>query len=208
MFGPSGVLDGADAPVVGGVDVPDLEAGAVSVEAAGAEGGEAALVGQLGQGVGLVHELGELGASEEVADDGGEGLGVDEFLGGHSLDVDIEEGHALLDEALGAGEADAALVAEEFADGADAAGAEVVDVIEDALAGLELEDVADGAEEVLGDHDALVGVDAELELLVDLVAADAGEVVFLGVEEEALEEGAGVGGGGGDRRGGACGRCP
>ena len=37
--------------------------------------------------------------------------------------------------------------------------------------------------------------DLDAELLVDLVTTDAGEVVFLRIEEQTLEQGAGVGGG-------------
>jgi hypothetical protein len=103
--------------------------------------------------------------------------------------------HALLHQALGAGEAHAALVGEKFTDGPHAAGAEVVDVVDHAFALLELEQVLHRTEEVLGHHDALVGADLALELAVDLVTADAGQVVLLRVEEETLEQGAGVRGG-------------
>ncbi len=173
--------------------VADLEARPVAVETAGPERGEAALVGQFGQRVDLVHELAQLRAPEEVAHHGGEGLRVDQLRGRHPVEADVEEGHALLDEALGAGEPDAALVGEELADGADAAAAEVVDVVEDALAAAEAEEVGHRDEEVVGGDDALVLVHVEAELLVDLVAADTGEVVLLGIEEEALQQGAGVG---------------
>ena len=45
----------------------------------------------------------------------------------------VEQRHALFHETLGAGEADAALVGEQFADGADAAAAEMIDVVERCL---------------------------------------------------------------------------
>ncbi len=50
-------LDGADAAVVRDVDVTHLEAGALAVQAAGAQGRETPLVDEHGQGVGLVHHL-------------------------------------------------------------------------------------------------------------------------------------------------------
>ena len=103
-------LDGADASVVRRMHVADFEAGAVAVQTAWPKSGEAAFVGELGQRVDLVHELRELGATEEITHHGGERLGVDEFLWGHAFEVHIEEGHALFDEALSAGEAHAALV--------------------------------------------------------------------------------------------------
>ncbi len=75
-----GRLDRADAAVVRRMDVADLEARALAVEAARPEGGEAALVRHLGQRVDLVHELRELAAGEEVADDGRQRLRVDQLL--------------------------------------------------------------------------------------------------------------------------------
>ena len=50
-------LDRADPAVVRGVHVAHLEAGALTGQAAGAEGGEAPLVGDLAERVGLIHEL-------------------------------------------------------------------------------------------------------------------------------------------------------
>jgi hypothetical protein len=131
------------------MDVADFEAGAVTGEAPGSEGGQAAFVGQLGQRIDLVHELAQLGAAEEVADDGGERLGIDELLGRHRVHALVEERHALLDQTLGAGEADAALVGEQFADRTDAAAAQVIDVIQAAFALLEHEQVAGGGDQVL-----------------------------------------------------------
>ena len=60
-------LDRADAPVVRGVNIPHVESRAVSRKAAGAEGGQATLVRQFRQRVGLVHELRELRPAEELA---------------------------------------------------------------------------------------------------------------------------------------------
>jgi len=46
------------------VDVADVEPGTLARQAARAQRGEAALARQLGQRVGLVHELAELAAAE------------------------------------------------------------------------------------------------------------------------------------------------
>ena len=126
-----GSLDRADPSVMGGMNVTDLEARTLAVQTAGPEGGEAALVRHLRQRVDLIHELRELRAGEEVADDRGEGLRVDQLLGSDRVDALVVHRHAFPHQALGAAEADAALVGEKFPDGADAAGAEVVDVIDD-----------------------------------------------------------------------------
>ena len=56
--GPFRRLDRADPAVVGGMDVTDLKAGALAGQPAGPQGREASFVGDLGQRVRLVHELG------------------------------------------------------------------------------------------------------------------------------------------------------
>ena len=188
-------FDRADAAVVGGMNVADLEAGAVAGQAARPQGGQAALVGQFGQRIDLVHELRELAAAEEIADDRRERLGIDELLRRHAFQALIEQRHALLDQALGAGQADAALVGQQFAHRADAAAAQVVNVVQRAFALFQ-------AEQILGRrHQVFLGQDAgvaalDAELLVDLVTADAAQIITLGVEEQALDQRAGVGGGG------------
>jgi hypothetical protein len=60
----------------------------------------------------------------------------------------------------------AALVGEEFADGADTARAQVIDIIDDALAPLEADQVLRGGDDVAGLEDALLEIDLEAELLV------------------------------------------
>jgi hypothetical protein len=116
-----GRFNGANAAVVRRVNVADFEAGAIARETARPEGRETALVREFGQRIDLVHELRKLAASEEVAHDGGQCFRIDQLLRSHLVHALIEKRHALFDEAFGAGQADAALVGEQFADGADAA---------------------------------------------------------------------------------------
>jgi hypothetical protein len=59
-------------------------------------------------------------------------LGLISFCG-DIFDALIEQRHALLDEAFGAGQADAALVGEQFAHRAHAAAAQVVNVVQRCL---------------------------------------------------------------------------
>ena len=49
--------------------VADFEAGAIAARAARPKGRKTALVGQLRQRIDLIHELRELAAAEEIADD-------------------------------------------------------------------------------------------------------------------------------------------
>src|SRR5439155_17008498 len=88
-------------------------------------------------------------------------------------------------------ETDAVLVLDQLADGAHATVAQVVDVVDLAVAVLELDQVADDLQDVLAPERPLVEGDVQLELVVQLQAPDAREVVALGVEEEVVEEGGG-----------------
>ena len=103
--------------------------------------------------------------------------------------------HALLDGALHANETDAVLVLHQLADRANAAVAEVVDVVDRAAAVLQLDEVTNGLEDVLRGEDlrvergALLLGEVLVELVVQLEAADLREVVALGVEEQVVEEG-------------------
>ena len=128
------------------VHVAHFEPGPFAGEAAGAEGREAALMGQLGQGVGLVHELGELRTAEELLDGRHHRPDVDQRLGRD--DVHILDGHAFLDHPLHPGKADAELVLQEFADGLQAAVAQMVDVVHVALSLEQADQVTDHADDV------------------------------------------------------------
>jgi hypothetical protein len=106
----------------------------------------------------------------------------------------LRHAHALFDGALHTDEADAVLILHQLADGADAPVAEVIDVIDAAAPVLELDEVANGLEDVLSrehrrvERWALLLGQVAVELVVELQPADAREVVALGVEEEVVEE--------------------
>ena len=71
-----GGLYGTDTAVVGGVDVPHLKGGRLTGKPSLTEGGYTPLVGKLGEGVGLVQELGEAVLGEEGHDGAGDDLRV------------------------------------------------------------------------------------------------------------------------------------
>ncbi len=170
--------------------VADFEAGALTGETTGPKGGEATLVRDLREGVGLVHELRELRGAEELTNRGHDWLGVDEVVRHRGRHLLIDR-HLFLDGALHTDETDAELVLHQLTDGANAAVAKVIDVIDRADALAELEQVADGAVEVLGGQRAVVeagGILVLVQLDVELEAADAREVVLARIEEHAFEE--------------------
>ena len=200
-------LDRAHAAVVAGVHVSHLEPGALTRQTARPEGREAALVGEAGQRVRLVHELAELAGPEELLDRRHHRADVDQGLRRDRLDV--LGGHALAHDPLHAREPDAHLVLDELADRAHPAVAEVVDVV-GVVVGVvvvELHDVRHRGEDVglrqlvvdraglgvgVGDREVVL-LERELGVLVaqllrHLVAPDLGHVVALRVEEEVLEQ--------------------
>ena len=178
-------LDRADAAVMRRVHVAHFEAGALAGQTARSKRRKTTLVGDLRQRVGLVHELRELRGAEELAHGGGRRLGVDQVLR-HDR-VDLDRGHALLDRALHAQQADAVLVLHQLADRTHAAVAEIVDVVDLALAVAQVDQRLDDGEDVfLAQH--AHGVRAvEVEAHVHLDAADGREVVALGIEEQRVE---------------------
>ena len=142
-------LDRAHPAVVARVDVADLHAGALTGQTTRAERGQPALVGQTGERVGLVHELRQLRGAEELLDRGDDRTDVDQGLRRDRLDVLGR--HPLADDALHPGQADADLVLDELADGAQATVAEVVDVVGlvAVLAGVQPDEVLDGLDDVV-----------------------------------------------------------
>ena len=179
-------FDGADAAVVRWVHVTHFEAGALARQAAGAERREAALVRDLGERIGLIHELRQLAGAEELLDHRRHRLVVDELLRHQRFDV--LQAHAFLDGALHAHQTDAILVLHQLADGAHAAVAEMIDVVDRAVAVLQLDEVAHDLEDVLAAQRPLIERGVEAQLVVELQAPDAREIVALGIEEQVVEE--------------------
>src|SRR5882762_8561332 len=177
----------ADAAVVRRVNVAHFETRALAREATGSKGRKTALVGDFAERVGLVHELAQLRASEEFADGRHDRLGVDQVVR-HGRGHFLVHAHLFLDGAFHADQADAKLVFEKFTDRADAAVAEMVDVVHHANVLAQLEEILDGRNEVGGVQGAIVERGIEPHLDVELQAADAAEIVLARIEEHAAEE--------------------
>ena len=171
-------LDRADAAVMRRMHVAHFEAGALARQTARAKRREAALVGDLRERVGLIHELRELRGAEELAHRGSRRLGVDQVLRHHRVDIDRR--HALLDRALHAQQADAILVLHQLADRTHAAVAEMVDVVDLALAVTQVDQRLDDREDVFLAQHAHGVRRVEVEAHVHLHAADRRKVVALG----------------------------
>ena len=129
--------------------VANFEACAVTGQTAGAQGGQTALVGQLGQGVVLVHELGQRAGTDEFLDGGHHRADVDQALGRDLAVLLVLQGHPLTDDALHAGEADAELVLQQFAHAAHTTVAQMVDLIGDTDAVIQADQVVDGGKDIV-----------------------------------------------------------
>ena len=209
MFGTLRRLDRAHAPVVGRVHVAHLDRRALAGEAAGAQRRQAAAVRETGQAVGLIHELGQLRRPEELLQRGGHRADVDDRL--RRDRVLVLGGKALADDPLHAVEPDPEGLLDQLADGAQPAVAEVlvlVEVVLDRVArdrrrvggvvlallghaqlDRQVDQPLHQLDDVAGGENAALGRYLGAEPHVQLVAADAGEVVALGVEEQRAHAG-------------------
>ena len=140
----------------------------------------------LRQRIGLVHELGQLRAAEELAHRRRDRLGVDQVVR-HGR-VDLDRAHALAHRALHAQQADPELILHQLADRAHAAVAEMVDVVDLAAAVLDLDQLPHHADHVDRAQHAQRVLGLEAEARVHLDPADRRQVVALGIEEQAVEQ--------------------
>ena len=150
------------------MDVTNLESGAVARETAGAQRRKTALVGQLGQRVGLIHELGERRGAEELLDRSDDRADVDQRLRRHLALILGLGGHPFADDTLHPREADAELVLQKLADRTDAAVSEMVDIVVQPHPGGEVQQIADGGiniinNDVLGNQFIMAAGDGVLE---------------------------------------------
>ncbi len=181
-----GRFNRAYAAVMSRMHVADFETGALASKTARSERREPALVGNLAQRIGLIHELRELRRAEELLDDRRGRLVVDELL--RHQGFDILKAHALFDRAFHPNEADTELILDQLSNCAHAAIAKMVDIVNLAVAVLELHQVADDLEDVLAAERALLERYVNLELVIQLETSDLGEIVTLGVEEQVVEK--------------------
>ncbi|MCY1501411.1 hypothetical protein D9M68_354870 [compost metagenome] len=182
-------FDRAHAAVVGRVYVTNLEARALTGQTAWAECGNAALVGDLGERVVLVHELRQLAGAEELLDRGSHRLGVDQVLRHQAFA--FGHGQTFLDRALYTHQANAELVLGHFADATDATVTQVVDVVDDALAVTDGDQGLQNLDDVFPAQHARTFDLGAADAAVELHPADGRQVVALGAEEQVAEQGLG-----------------
>ena len=196
-------FNGAHASVVRGVHVADLHTRAVTAQTAGAQRRETTLVGQAGQRVVLVHELRQLRSAKELFDGRHDGTDINQRVRGDGFHV--LSGHAFAHHAFHAGHTGAHLQLDQFAHRAHAAVTEVVDVIgrDPQLGGLsggvgngdgvlsrtQGQQIAESRHDVAQVQDALFHIRIHPQLFVNLVAANFGQIIALGVGVEVVQQG-------------------
>ena len=142
-----GRLDGADTAILGVVNVTHVKGCAVTGKTTGAECRETALVAELCQGVVLVHELRQLAGAKELANSSGNGADVDESLYGQLLV--ILRCHSFLNNFIHTRKADAELILQLLTNRADTAVTKVVDVVNVADVVGQVQQIADGRQNVV-----------------------------------------------------------
>ena len=121
------------------MNVADFKPCPFTGQAAGAQGAETAFMRDFSQRVRLVHELGQLAGTEEFFNRCNDRTDIDQDLRRNAFGV--LNRHAFADDAFHTGQADAELVLEQFADAAEAAVAQMVDVVDGAEAVHEVQQV-------------------------------------------------------------------
>src|SRR5205814_9702689 len=97
--------------------------------------------------------------------------------------IDVEQGHAFLNQTLRPSQANAALIGEQFAYGPNATAAEMIDIVQSTFAAPQINEVFDRGDEIFIGQDALGQINIDSKLLIKLVAADATKVVFFWIEK-------------------------
>ena len=179
-------FDRADTAVVGGVHVAHLEAGTFAGQTARAQRRDAALVGDFGQRVGLVHELRQLAGPEELADGGADRLGVDQVVRQQIFGLGLTQtlAHGKFD----AHQAGAELVLGQLAHAAHTTVAQVVDVVDLTLAVAQVDQQLDDGDDVLVLEGHRAGGILTADAAVELHAADTRQVVGVLAVEQAIEQ--------------------
>ena len=147
-------LNRAHTAVMGVMNIANLETCAFAGQAARAQGRQTALMGKLRQGVMLIHELGQLGGTEELLHRSHHRTDIDKSLG--SDDIHILDSHALAHHTLHAGKTDAELVLQKFAHSTDTAVAQMVNIIGSTHFIHEIQQVVDRSHDIIAGDGAVM----------------------------------------------------
>ena len=171
---------------MGGVYVAHLKASTLARQPARAQRGQTALMGDLGKRIGLVHELRQLRRAEKLAHRSRNRLGVNQVLR-HDR-VDINRAHALLNRAFHTQQTNAILVFHQFADRAHAPVAEIVDIVNIALAIAQIDQRFDNAYDIFFPQDPNIIGTFLVQTNVHFHAADSRQIIAFAIKEQAVKK--------------------
>ena len=172
--------------VVSRVYVTDFEACTFASQTAWAECRDTTLVGDLGQRVVLVHELGQLAGTEELFHRRSHWLGVDQVLRHQAFA--FRHRQTLFDRTLNTYQANAELVLGHFAYAANTTVTQVVDVIDDAFTVTDVDQSLQNRDDVFFAQHARTFDLGTTDTTVELHPADRRQVIALRTEEQVVEQ--------------------
>src|SRR5664280_1470906 len=181
-------FDRANATIRGVVDIADIEASAFPPQPTRAEGGKGALMAQLGQRIGLIHELRELAGAKELAQRRHHWTNI--YQGYRGKLLLIANGHAFLDDTLHAAQTNAQLVLNQFTDGLNAPVAEMVNIIRRFHAIINEDHPPQQANNVCFGHRTVRDGDLQVEFLIQFIAAHAFQIIMALIEQLLVEKSA------------------
>ena len=194
-------FDRAHTSEMGRMDIAHFHRRTVTRQAAGAEGGQAALVGHARQRVVLVKELRQLGCPEELFDRCSYRTNIQKGLGGYCLRVLGR--HTLAGYTFHTGQARAQLCLDQLAHLADTAVAEIINIIciyskldilavtlpgENILPVMQGHEIFHCCKDIFAGKAAVLIISVKSKLAVDLVPPNAGQIITLVVEIEGLQK--------------------
>ena len=179
-------FDRADTAIVGGVHVAHLEARTFTRQTTRAQSRDPALVRDLAQRVGLVHELRQLARPEELLQRGTDGLRIDQVMRHQGFGFCLAQ--TLLHGLLDARKTAAVLVLGQLTDTTHTPVAQVVDVIDVAVAIAQVDEDLDDIQDVVVAQRHLAFRRVAAHTSVEFHPADTAQVVRVLAVEQAVEQ--------------------
>ena len=167
------------------MDVAHFEAGAFTGQTARPQSRYSPLVGNLRQRIVLIHELRKLARTKEFLDGSGHRLGIDDFLRHQVFGVGKRQ--TLLDRALDTNQAQPELVFNHLTDRTDTTVAQMIDIIDRAVAVTDLDEFTKDIDDVLPGEHPTTGNLGTTQSTVEFHATHGRKIVTVGREEQVFE---------------------